>query len=742
VKSANPLLDTAGVKSVLIQASECLETGTDKPCSPNSPLGGVSNDAMKKLGYGVPKADKAVQAALGGPTAKNRLTPLFAYYNINGDNHFYTTNPQMAIAAKRNTLLPAPKYRFSPTHVDCAVTPTKCVGNGYVDEVFTTTLPDGTIQSATAVETVFQSELGNGTVERARSTVNNVAGISTLPVNPYVSGRTFTALDPTLNTSGKIRPIAISTFPLTYQEMGLPIPGYPNLPCGSSYQLLANTTTFGNGPCNDWPARAVAMLLTTHVDPTSSGRTLLPVYRFSCDPDKQPAYEGEPGKCNLAVGANKDYHVAFRYDSRASAFNTIISEGYDFDGIEGYVFDPLGAQPVGTTMLCSRRNTVRHDRILVFDPAGTCGVGSPSTDPYAVGFVGTGFDDNGGAGEKIGWAYPVQRPKALPDQPSPASHSFNGDQYADIFWMKNDGSSSSVWINDGAAVTPTFVGNTATGQSINSNWRVAGIGDFDGDGKADILWRGVAGADLGKTRIWIMNGNMVISSTDVSIPSQNPVIVTNYEVAGVADFNGDGRADILWRHVSNGNHLMWYMQGATIMGNGNAHQVGPTGTAAPAWKVVGVGDMNGDGKADLLWRNSTTGAMLSWLMSGNSVINNYTAAYTVWGNVSSDWTVKGLADVTGDGHADVIWYNTNGTAAVWKIVDGQYNVGSAIVTGNIPQWQIVGVRDFDGDKKADILWRHTGTGANTLYLLDGFAIKSSPGLQAADISFKVQPVIP
>ena len=46
----------------------------------------------------------------------------------------------------------------------------------------------------------------------------------------------------------------------------------------------------------------------------------------------------------------------------------------------------------------------------------------------------------------------------------------------------------------------------------------------------------------------------------------------------------------------------------------------PSGSAVvsgdPNWVVTHIGDTNGDGKSDLLWRNSATGATHVWLMNG------------------------------------------------------------------------------------------------------------------------------
>src|SRR5262249_24384101 len=63
------------------------------------------------------------------------------------------------------------------------------------------------------------------------------------------------------------------------------------------------------------------------------------------------------------------------------------------------------------------------------------------------------------------------------------------------------------------------------------------------------------------------------------------------------DFNGDGTADILWRHTS-GALGLWLLNGTTISGGGMVSPV------SNDWTIAGVGDFNGDGKADILWRHT------------------------------------------------------------------------------------------------------------------------------------------
>jgi hypothetical protein len=56
-----------------------------------------------------------------------------------------------------------------------------------------------------------------------------------------------------------------------------------------------------------------------------------------------------------------------------------------------------------------------------------------------------------------------------------------------------------------------------------------------------------------------------------------------------------------------------------------------------AWDVAGVGDLNGDGKSDIVWRNATTGMVTAWLMNGTAM----SSAATLLGAGNSAWDVVG-----------------------------------------------------------------------------------------------------
>jgi len=175
------------------------------------------------------------------------------------------------------------------------------------------------------------------------------------------------------------------------------------------------------------------------------------------------------------------------------------------------------------------------------------------------------------------------------------------------------------------------------------------------------------------------------------------------------DFDGDGRADLLLREGSSGSVMLWTMDAD---GPNGALR---SGSVAASSAIVGNGDYDGDGHADLLSRDDATGALaMQLLVSGTLVGGGRLPAPT-----SPEWEVAGSGDFDADGRDDVLLRNARrGQLEIWFMNGPEILKRAPLRDPNSRDWQVAGVADFDGDRLADILWYHAGKKRAEVSLID------------------------
>ncbi|GAA0856781.1 hypothetical protein GCM10009114_19990 [Aliiglaciecola litoralis] len=180
------------------------------------------------------------------------------------------------------------------------------------------------------------------------------------------------------------------------------------------------------------------------------------------------------------------------------------------------------------------------------------------------------------------------------------------------------------------------------------------------------------------------------------------------------DTNGDGNADILWRNSSTGQNWLWTMNGRSIVRSAGINVI-----ADQAWQIVGRGDFDGDGKSDILWRNGNTGRNYIYLMDGFNIKQHGQLNYVV----DSNWKVAEVADFDGDGKDDILWRHAVRGDTWMYLMDGMSaRVSQANLKVADLNWEIVASGDVNGDDKADLIWRHKTRGDNYIWLMNGTTI--------------------
>ncbi|MGD8562493.1 MAG: FG-GAP-like repeat-containing protein [Desulfarculaceae bacterium] len=201
-------------------------------------------------------------------------------------------------------------------------------------------------------------------------------------------------------------------------------------------------------------------------------------------------------------------------------------------------------------------------------------------------------------------------------------------------------------------------------------------GDFNGDGYGDLLLREMLS---GKLSIWLLRGDEVTGKPPLNLgadlyaqqtdPENLPrcAETLNWEVLCVCDFNGDGKADILWLEPVQEQIFLWFMNGNTVTGCGSLGDID-----YEQWMFRGSADFDGDGIADLLWRDRKDGALRIWFLNGTQVL----AKQDVDTRYGLDWRLKGTGDFNGDGRADIYWRHYGDWEVMFWFMDGALLAGS------------------------------------------------------------------
>ncbi len=738
VKSANPLLGNDAVRARLTATANCPIAAPSNDPFATSPC--TATTSMEKLGYGMPNAAAAVKKALGHPNAVNRFTPLFSHFRNGMKTHFYTTVPQMSMAALAGTLNPSPKPRLmvngaihtfpidcspaNPANVCGSVTPTFGLPTVAINSGEATLVRANSTAAYPNLSLRFKVTSSGGTRISTHmwesDSSGKLGGTGYIPTNVDAQG-----LSTTFSLDVDLPELVGEAFVSSTSEAGDVIPEYPRHPI-----TIKNVSNPNEGYIS-WDVRSTAAVFSAHKNPYGgSDNDLVALYRVSC-PARTACNGADPNHVSFVLttrcvysgnGAAGTTTVCTKPEEPLAAnsdLQLLLNQGYQIDGIEGYIYRFKGVAPAipGMTRLCRKWDVNQKDAIIFPDFGGAF---SCETRDSFGGLATYGNALNGTVA--LGYAFGAQAaPKALcaggaacAVSLSANAHDYTGDGYADIALLSAATNTITRLAMNGNNVVSSTVMNVLP---AGGTWVAAGSGDLDGDGFADLVFQHSTNNHIYGV---LMNAAGVKSHNYIQpAPANWP-----WKVAGIGDLDGDGKADIVLQDPTSEHIYLYRMNG--LMVEGTASGSGGVTSSLPAnwgWRIAGIGDLDGDGKADLiLQHNGVNGvsnpygskdSVYAWLMNGKTIAGGGSifGAYSGW-----NWKVRGVGDIDNDGFADIVLQYDDGTAsnpgsvAYWGM-QGIGIRGGTMLAGAPSGWGYIvkGVRDLNKDGHADLILQQSVT---------------------------------
>lgn len=191
-----------------------------------------------------------------------------------------------------------------------------------------------------------------------------------------------------------------------------------------------------------------------------------------------------------------------------------------------------------------------------------------------------------------------------------------------------------------------------SGKTSASGWATSAVavpfGDLDGDRCNDVLVR----LSSGELRGYRPDCGQALT-TSTKYTKLGTGFTTYNVLTSPGDLTGDGRADLLARKASTGDiYVLAAKSDGTLAAAKKIRSAWTTYT-----HIVGAGDLNGDGIGDVLARRND-GTLFRYDGAGDGTLKDRVTVFTDWG--ASYNTLVGVGDITGDGKADLVVRDTSG----------------------------------------------------------------------------------
>ncbi|RUL66477.1 hypothetical protein EKH79_01205 [Dyella dinghuensis] len=215
-----------------------------------------------------------------------------------------------------------------------------------------------------------------------------------------------------------------------------------------------------------------------------------------------------------------------------------------------------------------------------------------------------------------------------------------------------------------------------------------------------------------------MKGSVVVQKVSQSI-------APGYSIGAIGNILGDnGVGQLAWTGPDNRLYL-WDGNGT-----GNYFPMPIGNVYAAGWKLIGSGTPDGSKQSQLFWFNATMHQFGWWKVAYNWSTFTYEATISPITTVAADY-VPTLADVNGDGYADIVWTSTTDNSVYVWINDQQGGFVDHRIADHPAGFVLFGAGDVNGDGNTDLIWTNPSSNQMSWWLMDGFTVLSQQTVSVA-----------
>jgi subtilase family serine protease len=195
-----------------------------------------------------------------------------------------------------------------------------------------------------------------------------------------------------------------------------------------------------------------------------------------------------------------------------------------------------------------------------------------------------------------------------------------------------------------------------------------------------------------------------------------------WQLIGSAVADSSGEQQLFWFNSTTAQ-FGWWKTDLSLETGLPVATISPSTTVTQGYNPT-LADVDGDGYADIVWTTAADDSVYVWINDRNGGFVKHAIA-----NHAPGFVLFGAGDVNGDGTTDLIWTNASTNQMSWWTMDG-FAVTGQQTRGIAAGYTLASIADYDGDGRADILWvgtagdvydwQSTGTGFQSLRVADAF----------------------